>query len=153
MKAVEHTRQRQCLTSDSFERVCYNIAAVTSGVAISRRNRLQHAVRAGPVEEFARRRAGHGVRQGGAAGGKRGPHPFAIGLQARTGWVSMLILEWLRNAVLPPGSRTYRACIWQLPGDPASRRCLRATAKGGEHRRQCDQPGVAAVDRRALRQL
>ena len=25
----------------------------------------------------------------------------------RAGWVSMLLLEWLRNAVSPPGSRTH----------------------------------------------
>ena len=28
-------------------------------------------------------------------------------LQARARWVSMLLLEWLRNAVQPPGSRTH----------------------------------------------
>ena len=34
-----------------------------------------------------------------------------LGHLPRAGWVSLLLLEWLRNAVQPPGSRTSpRAC-------------------------------------------
>ena len=58
------------------------------------------------------------IERWAGAHGKHRPHDH-VGLLfhrsepptcPRAGWVSMLLLEWLRNAVQPPGSRTYSRC-------------------------------------------
>ena len=64
----------------------------------------------------------------------------------RAGWVSMLLLESLRNAVEPPSSRTYRSCT---PGPTAAaavgsagKAVVRSAAMSPETASRPETPGV-----------